>query len=137
MTNVWLSLRDAQSPVLYRNPDADLPAQFVMSIGDALPAASGLVALPLHTITITKGNDYHIVNCQLHVAPPPAGDYGNSASPYRELALSRKIPQRPTREEVAGFCIDLYWEALAPFSDIIIIFIAGFGPLRNSVCKSE
>ena len=61
MNNVWLSLRDAQSPVLYQNPDAELPARFVMSIGDALPAASGSLALPARTVTITKGSNYHLL----------------------------------------------------------------------------
>jgi hypothetical protein len=63
MNNVWLSLRDTQSPVLYRNPDAELPARFVMSIGDALPAANVSVALPARTITITKGNGHHVLCC--------------------------------------------------------------------------
>jgi hypothetical protein len=57
MNNVWLTLRDAESPVLYRNPDAELPARFVMSIGDALPTTTASVALPARTITITKGNE--------------------------------------------------------------------------------
>jgi len=80
MNNVWLSLRDAQSPVLYQNPDAELPARFVMSIGDALPTTTASVALPARTITITKGNEYRFINCQLHVAPSPAADYGSPAS---------------------------------------------------------
>jgi hypothetical protein len=110
----------------------ELPAWFVMSIGDALPAASASIALPARTIIITKGNIYDIVNCQPYVAPSPAADYGNPASPYLELALSRRIPQTPTPEEVADFCFDLYWEVLAPFSDVIVIFVAGIGPLRTA-----
>jgi predicted component of type VI protein secretion system len=112
MNSVWLSLRDAQSPVLYRNPDAELPARFVMSIGDALPAANASAALPARTIIITKDNVHHIANCQLHLTPSPAADYGNPASPYCEFALSRSLPQPMTQEELADFCFDLYWEVL-------------------------
>jgi hypothetical protein len=103
-----------------------------MSIGDALPAANASVTLPARTITITKGNGHHFINCQLHVAPSLAADYGNPASPHREIALSRKLPTQLTQEEVANFCFDLYWEVLAPFSDVIIIFVKGFGPLRTA-----
>jgi hypothetical protein len=59
-----------------------------MSIGDALPAASAPVASPARTDTITKDKLYHIVNRQLHVAPSPAADYRDPASPYRELTLA-------------------------------------------------
>jgi hypothetical protein len=103
-----------------------------MSIGDAVPAASASVALPARTITITKGDDTHFINCQLHVAPLPAADYGTPASPYRELGLSRKLPTQSTQEEVADFGFDLYWEVLAPFSDVIVVFVAGIGPLRTA-----
>ena len=130
MNNVWLSLRDGQSPVLYRNPDAELPARFVMSIGDALPAASASFALPARTMTITQSNNYHIINCQLHIAPSPAADYGNPSSPYYKHALSQKMPKLPTKKEIDDFCLDLYWEVIAPFSDVIVIFVTGNEPLR-------
>ena len=132
MNNVWLTLRDAESPAFYRNPGVELPARFVMSIGDALPAASAPVALPARTITETKGNIYQIVNCQLHTAPSPAADYGDPASPYRELTLAHRLPQRPNEEEVSDLCFDLYWEVLAPFSDVIVMFVAWLGPLRTA-----
>ncbi|KAH8761518.1 hypothetical protein F5883DRAFT_499962 [Diaporthe sp. PMI_573] len=103
-----------------------------MSIGDALPAASAPVALPARTITVTKGNIYQIVNCQLHTAPSPAADYGDPASRYRELTLAHRLPQRPNEEEVSDFCFDLYWEVLAPFSDVIVMFVAWLGPLRTA-----
>jgi hypothetical protein len=79
-----------------------------------------------------KGNEYHFINCQLHVALSPAADYGSPASPYQELALSRKLPAQSTQEEVAKFGFDLYWEVLAPFSDIIVLFVAGIGSLRTA-----
>jgi hypothetical protein len=107
MNNVWLTLRDAESPAFYRNPGVELPARFVMSIGDALPAASAPVALPARTITVTKGNIYQIANCQLHIAPSPAADYGDPASPYRQLTLAQRLPQRPNEAEVSDLCFGL------------------------------
>jgi hypothetical protein len=85
-----------KSPAFYRNPDVEMPARFVMSIGDALPAASTPVALPARTDTITKDKLYYIVNRQLHVAPSPAADYRDPASPYHELTLAQRLPQLPT-----------------------------------------
>jgi hypothetical protein len=132
MNNVWLTLRGVPSPVLYRNPDAEVPARFIMSIGEALPAVSASAVSPARTVTITKTKPNHVLNCQLHLAPSAAADYGNPASPYREIALSRRVPQPPTQEELAYFCFELYWDVLAPFSDVIVIFVPGVGPSRTA-----
>ncbi|KAH8747479.1 hypothetical protein F5883DRAFT_369055, partial [Diaporthe sp. PMI_573] len=47
-------------------------------------------------------------------------------------ALSPKLPTQSTQEEVADFGFDLYWEVLAPFSDVIVIFVAEIGSLRTA-----
>jgi len=57
---------------------------------------------------------------------------GNPASPYHEIALSRKLPQTATQDELAYFCFELYWDVLAPFSDVIVIFVAAVGPSRTA-----